>query len=53
MLSKMRLFLSLMLASLLLLGCGQKGALYKSPDLPDNQSQAEQAEQPQQSTEEN
>ncbi|MCA0950005.1 MULTISPECIES: LPS translocon maturation chaperone LptM [Shewanella] len=49
----MRLFLSLMLASLMLLGCGQKGVLYKSPDLPENQPQAEQTEQPQQSTEEN
>nr|WP_263859373.1 lipoprotein [Shewanella algae] len=49
----MRLFLSLMLASLMLLGCGQKGVLYKSPVLPENQPQAEQTEQPQQSTEEN
>ncbi|MCL2918641.1 LPS translocon maturation chaperone LptM [Shewanella litorisediminis] len=35
----MRLYLSLLLVSLLLLGCGQKGPLYKTPPAPENQAQ--------------
>ncbi|WP_126168429.1 MULTISPECIES: LPS translocon maturation chaperone LptM [Shewanella] len=45
-LRKMRLYLSLLLASLLLLGCGQKGPLYKAPPAPDNQQQPAVADKP-------
>ncbi|GAA0779607.1 LPS translocon maturation chaperone LptM [Shewanella aestuarii] len=38
MLRKMRLLLLLLLASLLLTACGQKGPLYKTPALEDNQT---------------
>ena len=37
MLRKMKLFLLLLLGSVLVLGCGQKGPLYKSPEPQDNQ----------------
>ncbi|WP_372872845.1 lipoprotein [Shewanella sp.] len=42
----MRLYLSLTLASLLLLGCGQKGPLYKAPPAPANQEQPAVADKP-------
>ncbi|MDO6620731.1 MULTISPECIES: lipoprotein [unclassified Shewanella] len=35
----MRLFLFVMLASLSIIGCGQKGPLYKTPDAETNQEQ--------------
>ncbi|WP_168926902.1 LPS translocon maturation chaperone LptM [Shewanella donghaensis] len=35
----MRLFLLVMLASLFIIGCGQKGALYKTPDTETNQEE--------------
>jgi len=35
----MKLQISLLLVSLLLVGCGQKGPLYKAPPATDNQSQ--------------
>nr|WP_259394865.1 lipoprotein [Shewanella sp. SR44-3] len=38
----MRLILLMILASLFLSACGQKGPLYKSPEPEANQSQAEQ-----------
>nr|WP_083820711.1 lipoprotein [Shewanella sp. HN-41] len=44
MLRKMRLFLLLMLGSLFITACGQKGPLYKSPSV--EASQATKAEAP-------
>ncbi|MBT1446551.1 lipoprotein [Shewanella sp. JM162201] len=35
----MRLYLSLLLVSLLLSGCGQKGPLYKAPEPEQNQAE--------------
>ncbi|QSX29763.1 MULTISPECIES: LPS translocon maturation chaperone LptM [Shewanella] len=35
----MKLQLSLLLVSLLVVGCGQKGPLYKTPPAADNQTQ--------------
>ncbi|WP_394201687.1 lipoprotein [Shewanella waksmanii] len=45
MLKKMRLFSLLLLGSLLITACGQKGALYKSPEKQDNQTEQAQSEQ--------
>ncbi|WP_366861780.1 hypothetical protein [uncultured Shewanella sp.] len=39
MLRKMRLFLLVMLASLSIIGCGQQGPLYKSPEVETNQEE--------------
>ena len=39
MLRKMRLFLFVMLASLFIIGCGQIGPLYQSPDVETNQDE--------------
>ncbi|MCL1068412.1 lipoprotein [Shewanella olleyana] len=56
MLRKMRLFLLVMLASLFVIGCGQQGPLYKSPDVETNQeerkSQEPTSEQTQQEAQE-
>ncbi|MGI2260296.1 LPS translocon maturation chaperone LptM [Shewanella sp. GXUN23E] len=42
----MRLFLLILLASLVSVGCGQKGPLYKAPAMQDNQAgKVEQKEQ--------
>ena len=35
----MRLFLLVMLASLFIIGCGQQGPLYKSPEVETNQDE--------------
>ncbi|WP_428848326.1 LPS translocon maturation chaperone LptM [Shewanella olleyana] len=52
----MRLFLLVMLASLFVIGCGQQGPLYKSPDVETNQeerkSQEPTSEQTQQEAQE-
>lgn len=39
MLKNLRLFLPLVIASLAITACGQKGPLYKTPEKQDNQSQ--------------
>lgn len=39
MLRNLRLFLPLLVASLMMTACGQKGPLYKAPAKQDNQSQ--------------
>jgi predicted small lipoprotein YifL len=46
MLRKMRLFLFLLLTGLAVSGCGQKGPLYKSPAAEANQTEKQQAIEP-------
>ena len=48
----MRLFLLVMLASLFVIGCGQQGPLYKSPEVETNQEERKSQEPSEQTQQE-
>ncbi|GIU22265.1 hypothetical protein TUM4644_14180 [Shewanella colwelliana] len=51
MLSKMKLISLILLGSLSLVACGQKGPLYKAPEVEDNQPQQDNSDKVEQASE--
>ncbi|WP_245686999.1 LPS translocon maturation chaperone LptM [Shewanella colwelliana] len=53
MLSKMKLISLILLGSLSLVACGQKGPLYKAPEVEDNQPQQDNSDKVEQASQKN